>query len=197
MHVRNGGEFSPDEDAAFIVEAFDSTLPHLAAIGSGEMWGSQPFSQKDGFAEETTKDVEASERYRVTGEGDALRVFIAEVEVDTSAAAAQHDSENPGLRYRTDSDGTRFLSVGAAFVREDWLPGHVRTHFHVESVRTEFEGREDFVYLDVMITDYRTGQYRKGTGQALIQRAKEYGAEKRKKVLYAEAWGGNERKLVK
>ncbi|KAI8284177.1 hypothetical protein K4K59_007498 [Colletotrichum sp. SAR11_240] len=63
-----------EDDVAFIVAAFDSTLAPLAVLGSGAMWGSTPFSQKDGFVEETIKDVQTSER---TGElrkgaGEAL-----------------------------------------------------------------------------------------------------------------------------
>ncbi|KAI8192893.1 hypothetical protein KHU50_013010 [Colletotrichum sp. SAR 10_65] len=52
-----------EDDVAFIVAAFDSTLAPLAALGSGAMWGTTPFSQKDGFVEETIKDVRTSERF--------------------------------------------------------------------------------------------------------------------------------------
>ncbi|OLN84369.1 hypothetical protein CCHL11_05889 [Colletotrichum chlorophyti] len=197
IKVRNGG-VCPD-DALFIVEAFDSTLPELEAIGSGEMWGSQPFSQKNGFLEETVKDVNMSEKYRLTGEGDALRVFIAEVAVGGPAGfpAMPHAHRNSDLRYREANDGTIFLSVGAAMVREDWLPGHIKSQFHAEDIRTELEGREDFVYLDVMVTDYRAGNCRHGVGKALIRRCIEYGIEKGKSSLYVEAWAGNNRKLVR
>ncbi|KAK1448075.1 acetyltransferase [Colletotrichum cuscutae] len=177
MNVRDTGLAS--HDAEFIVEAFDSTLAPLAAMGSGAMWGSQPFSRKDGFVEETLKDVAASERYRTTGEGDALRIFIAEVE------------------YRAAEDGKRYVSVGAAFVRTNWLPGHVKRQYNKEEkIRDELEGKKDgFVYLDVIVTDYRTGRYRKGAGEALIRRAKEYGVEEGMQVLYVDAWAGNEKKL--
>ncbi|KAF6804595.1 hypothetical protein CMUS01_14814 [Colletotrichum musicola] len=189
IHIRDAG-ISPD-DAAFIVEAFDSTLPHLAAVGSGGMWGSQPFSEKDAFAEETAKDVKTSLEYQATGEGDALRIFVAEVEVGTEA------TPHAGLRYRTADDGRRYLSVGAAFVREEWLPDHVKGQFDVEEVRTELEGREGFVFLDVLVADCRTGGMRQGAGEALVTRACEHGVEKGKKILYLDAWSGNDRKLVR
>ncbi|KAK1624918.1 acetyltransferase [Colletotrichum phormii] len=199
MNVRNAGQVPHDAD--FIVEAFDSVLAPLAAMGSGEMWGSQPFSQKNGFVEENLKDVETSERYRTTGEGDALRVFIAEVEVGTSSAGAitPHDAglDEPGRRYRIAETGNRYLPVGTAFVRTNWLPGHVKAQFKQDKSRAELEGKSNFVYLDVLVTDFRAGRHRKGAGEALIRRAKEYGVEQGMQVLYVDAWAGNEKKLNK
>ncbi|KAK1842026.1 acetyltransferase, partial [Colletotrichum chrysophilum] len=77
-----------EDDVAFIVAAFDSTLAPLTALGSGAMWGTTPFSQKDGFVEETIKDVRTSERYQATGEGEeALRIFVAEAELEDGTEA--------------------------------------------------------------------------------------------------------------
>ncbi|KAJ3949565.1 Kinesin- motor protein [Colletotrichum fioriniae] len=191
MNVRDAGLASHDAD--FIVEAFDSTLAPLAAIGSGAMWGSQPFSQKNGFVEENLKDVAASERYRTTGEGDALRIFIAEIEVGSPTAATAstpHDAgqDEPGLRYRVGKDGKRYVSVGAAFVRTNWLPGHVKRQFDQEKkIRDELEGGRRTISC----------RYRKGAGEALIRRAKEYGVEEGMRELYVDAWAGNEKKLNK
>ncbi|EQB58365.1 acetyltransferase [Colletotrichum gloeosporioides Cg-14] len=95
-----------EDDVAFIVAAFDSTLAPLAALGSGAMWGSTPFSQKDGFVEETIKDVRTSERYRATGEAEeALRIFVAEVELEDGTGAGA------GLRCREAGDGRRKHAV--------------------------------------------------------------------------------------
>lgn len=188
--VRDAG-LSPEDDAAFIVEAFYSTLPHLRAIGSGEMWGTTPFSQKAGFIEETTKDVQTSKNYRVTGEGEALRIFIAEVEVGTSGATPL-----AGLRCRTAADGTRYVAVGAALVRDGRVPGHIRNQFQIDGIGDELDGKEDFLFLDVVVTDYRAGELRKGAGEALIGRSREFGAEKGRRALYLDAWSGNEGRLV-
>ncbi|KZL74322.1 acetyltransferase [Colletotrichum tofieldiae] len=195
MRLREGGTLPHDD--TFIVEAFDSTISYLEEIGSGQMWGSQPFSEKEGFVEETAKDVRTSEKYRTTGEGDALRVFLAEVVVEPSAMPLSNSTtQPPGPRYWAADDGTRMISVGAVFVRENWLPEHVKSQFHVNAIRTELEGNEGFVYLDVLVTDFRTGHQRKGAGEALVRKAKDYGLEKGMKALYVDAWAGNGRRLV-
>ena len=106
------------DDGHFIVEAFDSTLPYLASIGSEEMWGLIPFSERDSFVIEALESVEQSEKYALTGSGDAICVLIAEIELP---GASSLDKSN-GLRSRIDENGRRFLQVGTATVREDWIP---------------------------------------------------------------------------
>ncbi|KAK1984997.1 acetyltransferase [Colletotrichum cereale] len=196
LRIRGAGSLPHDD--AYIVGAFDSTLAYLEAIGSGQMWGSQPFSEKEGFLEETAADVRTSERYRATGEGDALRIFMADAEVERSASPLPNGNSRPaaGPRYWTADDGTRMLSVGVVFVRDDWLPGHVKSQFHIDAIRSELEGREGYVYLDVLLADFRTGQHRKGAGEALVKQARDYGLSKGMKTLYVDAWAGNGRKLV-
>ncbi|KAK2023358.1 acetyltransferase [Colletotrichum zoysiae] len=207
LRIRGAGALPRDD--AYIVEAFDSTVPYLEAIGSGEMWGPRLFSEKEGFREETAADVRASERYQAAGEGEALRIFIADAEVEPSSSSSSSavaplrpqsgvddTGRRAGLRYWTAEDGARMLSVGAAFVRGNWLPGHVKSQFHVDAIRAELEGREGFVYLDVLVTDFRTGGHRKGAGEALVKQARDYGLERGAKTLYVDAWAGNGRKLV-
>ncbi|KAH0437966.1 acetyltransferase [Colletotrichum camelliae] len=183
-----------EDDVAFIVAAFDSTLAPLAALGSGAMWGSTPFSQKDGFVEETVKDVRTSEQYQATGKGEeALRIFVAEVELEVGTEAGA----GAGLRCREAGDGRRYLPVGMAFVREGWVPGHVKNQFHVEKIRQELEGRKDFVYVDVLISDFRTGGLRKGAGEALLGWARKHAVEKGLREVYLDAWAGNGGRLVR
>jgi GNAT superfamily N-acetyltransferase len=50
FHIRPASLDSDDTD--FILAAWDSTLPFLNSIGAGEMWGSQPFSQREGQRQE-------------------------------------------------------------------------------------------------------------------------------------------------
>ncbi|CZR54570.1 uncharacterized protein PAC_04454 [Phialocephala subalpina] len=189
FHIRYAGVALNDEQ--FIVEAFDSTLSYLVSIGSGEMWGSTPFSEKDGFLEETLKDVEQSEKYQTTGSGDAVRILIAEIELSELST-----SETRGnLRFRIDNNKQRFLSVGTATIRENWLPAYVTSkaeHLGLGGIELR-----DVLYLEVIITDYRTGSTSKGAGMALIQSIVKYGRKAGKRTLYVDAWAGNERKLVR
>jgi len=98
FHVRLAS--SDGDDAEFILAAWDSTLPFLASIGAGEMWGDQPFSQRAGQRQEVIDVINGTTR-----ETDGGRQFwIAEV----------HRAEE-------------VVKVGAAMTREV-LPGYLTEH---------------------------------------------------------------------
>jgi GNAT superfamily N-acetyltransferase len=75
------------DDAEFILAAWDSTLPFLASIGAGEMWGNQPFSQREGQRQEiidiingTTKEVDGGRQFwiaEIHGAEEVVRVAVA------------------------------------------------------------------------------------------------------------------------
>ncbi len=161
------------DDVQFIVEAFDSTLPYLASIGSGEQWGPVPFSERDGFIKEALESVEQSEKHALTGISDAIHIIIAETESPTTTTI--------NLRYRIDENKQRLLSIGTATVRENWLPSYIalQTHLALGPI-------ENTLYLEVMITDYRAGASRKGAGAALIQGAIDYGRKAGKRTLFVD-----------
>jgi hypothetical protein len=93
-----------NDDADFILAAWDSTLPFLVSIGAGEMWGSQPFSQREGQRQEVIDLINGT-----TKELDGGRQFwIAE----------------------TDCSGG-VVKVGAAMTR-DTLPGYLTEHLGEE-----------------------------------------------------------------
>ncbi|UNI14170.1 hypothetical protein JDV02_000829 [Purpureocillium takamizusanense] len=167
-HARSSGD-----DAQFIVGAFDSTIPYLASIGAGGMWGEEPFSAKDGFEAETIESIQKSER-----DDEPLRVFIAEV--DVGAAAAPQGTAQPPVR------------VGSAMIREDSLPSYITER---EEMKPEVDGARDFLFLEVVISDYRTGSLHKGAGAALIEAIKSYGRDRNKRTLYVDCWAGNDAKL--
>ncbi|KAI8305346.1 hypothetical protein K4K61_005361 [Colletotrichum sp. SAR11_59] len=110
-----------EDDVAFIVAAFDSTLAPLAALGSGAMWGSTPFSQKDGFVEETIKDVQTSERTGGLrkGAGEALLGWAGKHAVEKGLREVYLDAwagnggqlvrfyERHGFRFVADFEMTR------------------------------------------------------------------------------------------
>jgi GNAT superfamily N-acetyltransferase len=105
FHIRPATPDSDDTD--FILAAWDSTLPFLASIGSGEMWGGRPFSQREGQRQEIIDIING-----ITKELDGGRRFwIAET----------HSPE--GL-----------VKVGAALTRET-LPGYLTEHVREEYAR--------------------------------------------------------------
>ncbi|KAI3005821.1 hypothetical protein CBS147346_4171 [Aspergillus niger] len=169
-------------DHSFILSAFDSSLPLLASIGSHEQWGSTPFSQRGDFPQETLKELDQSEEYRLTGKSnmDGLRIFIVEREYHHDD---EEHTESLSSDLRVTSDGQCFLPVGFAYVRENWIPNG-----------SEIGG---FLYLEVMVTDSRVGRLCRGAGAALIRGMREYGQGRGMKALWVDGWAGNERKLIR
>ncbi|KAH8595529.1 hypothetical protein B0O99DRAFT_686520 [Bisporella sp. PMI_857] len=186
--IRNATE--EHNDAAFIDAAFDSTLPHLSSIGSGEQWGSVPFTQRGTHVEETIKQVRESESYRLTGRGEKIRVLIAEAEIPA------HPAGKEDLRCRVDDQGRRWLRVGAAVCRVDWVPGYVLKQEGLSAGLRKEEREGGFVYLEVVVTDFRAGDLRKGAGGALIRGMAEFARSIGRRTVWADGWAGNGRKLI-
>lgn len=70
LHVRTAN--LDGDDVEFILAAWDSTLPFLASIGAGEMWGNQPLSARAGQRQEvidiikgTTKELHGSRDFLI------------------------------------------------------------------------------------------------------------------------------------
>lgn len=172
------------EDANFIVEAFDSTLPHLASIGSGSQWGSEPRSRSADHVQRIRTAIDNAR----TGTSDKDAVFIAEVPIDD-------DGQDAIAGRIRNVGGQRFLQVGAA-VTKGSFPAYVVDREDLdESVRADIEWG-DFVYLYVMISDYRAGALRKGAGAALARRVKQYARDIGQPRVYVDCWAGNDERLV-
>ncbi|KAI3322491.1 acetyltransferase [Xylariaceae sp. AK1471] len=191
FHVRGLGEGI--KDGQFMIDAFDASLPQLAAIGSGGQWGSEKLSEKsDAIMEEKIKIFEQAKRYQLTGEGDPIQIFIVEAEIPSSAV----DELPASVRVRTDDGGKKFLAVGSVMLSEGLFPQYMRAHFDKDSIKKELDGTKDYIYLEALITDYRTGSWRRGAGAALIEHARRFCRERRKQIIYVDAYAGNGRKLV-
>ncbi|POR38936.1 Uncharacterized protein TPAR_00855 [Tolypocladium paradoxum] len=188
FHIRNAG--SSPSDADFIVAAFDSTIPYLESTGNSGQWGTQLFSEKDGFIQSTRDDVGQSEKFRQTGQGERIRTFIAQVH-DTEYS----DSED-GLVRHVDDEGKTFLPVGAITFRDDEFSEHILVHEDLKPHAEQAKAGGGFLFVDVLITDHRVGQRRRGAGGALVERVKEHAREQGKKAVYIDCWTGGTGKLV-
>ncbi|KAI3342335.1 acetyltransferase [Ustulina deusta] len=179
-------------DGQFMIDAFDASLPHLAAIGSGGQWGTESFSERHN-AEDRIKAVQQALRYQSTGEGDPILIFVVEAEIPFSAV----DEPPASVRVRTGEAGKKLLPVGTATLSEGIHPGYVRAQFHRDAIKKELDGTRDYLYLEALITDFRAGPWRKGAGAALVEHARQVCRERGRRVLYADAYAGNDRKLVR
>lgn len=57
--------------------------------------------------------------------------------------------------------------------------------------------RGDYVFLKVLVSDYRAGPLRKGAGATLVQAIRDYVKEVGKKTVYVDCYAGNDGGLVK
>ncbi|OAX85183.1 hypothetical protein ACJ72_00450 [Emergomyces africanus] len=181
------------EDAKHIVTAFDSTLPHLEAKGSGQQWGSQPLSERPDKVELMNTTLKGFLEYKVTGEGDYVEVFIAEVEVDPADPAMQPEAD---AIIRTSEDGKRFVQTGALVTTAVFV-NYVCDAEEARSIVEEAQQEKSFIYIRALVSDYRAGPLRKGAGAALIEHAKVKAREQGKKSIFVDCFGGNGSLLVK
>ncbi|GAM86950.1 hypothetical protein ANO11243_049710 [Dothideomycetidae sp. 11243] len=167
IHVR--GASSERDDVDFVVAAWDSTLPYLDFIGAGEMWGTQPFSEQEGFRADIVDVVQQTEA--ATGlEGRQL--LVAEVD------DVKNTSERP-------------IRVGAAMFR-DTFSSYLTER---EELHAEVAEAESYVWIEALISDYRYASRPRGVGAALIDEIKRLAGGAGKRSVYVDAWAGNERKL--
>ncbi|KAK6201925.1 hypothetical protein LQW54_009239 [Pestalotiopsis sp. IQ-011] len=180
-------------DADFILAAFDGSLPHLASKGSGQQWGARPFSERDGVRDRVESWIAASEASRRGEQGvEPGRLFVAEVELDPSEVTEE------GVSVRTDPEsGRRLLSVAAAGVRKDWWPTYFKQFDHLQKLVEGEDAAGGVMYLEVLISDFRTGSARKGAGAVLLHKVKEYAVAKGATKLYLDCFAGNDGNLVK
>ena len=179
------------DDANLLVAIFDSTIPFLETTGNGEQWGNVLFSAKEGFLQSTQDDVAQSERYARTGEGEAKRVFIAEIEDE------QGDANTSNLARRHDEGGRTYLPVASVMIRDNHFAQHIRDNQCLKEWTSTAIAEQSFIYLDVLIVDFRTGQGRTGAGAALVEHVKEYAKARGHKAIYVDCWVGGTQKLLR
>ena len=184
--VRDAGT-APD-DVDFLVAAFDSTIPQLLKTGNGGQWGATLFSAKDGFAQETRDDVAQSQRYSATGEGQPIRMFISQVETT--------DCSESATSAWTDDTGRMFTSTGMVTMFEGEFSKHVTGIAALKPHAEAALKAGDFVWIVVLITDYRTGSKRAGAAAALMHKVRAHALQRGMKAVYVDCWTGGSAKLV-
>lgn len=65
------------------------------------------------------------------------------------------------MRFSSDEDKKRFMSVGTATVHGDWFSGYLLKQEHLGLADVK-----KFLYIEVMVTDQRTLALCKGFGAA-------------------------------
>ncbi|KAI0132509.1 acetyltransferase [Xylariales sp. AK1849] len=203
-------ETTTPDDADFIVSAFDSTIPHLEGIGSGAQWGAQPFSQRKDTFKDCHDWVDKSEAYRLRPDSTTdgkIRVFIGEVPVPVHSPPAADDEtgddatkerNDDGLSRRVDADtGVAYLRVGALVLRDAWFAPYVADQPQFAHLVNDTAVKEGSVYVYGLVSDFRTGEARKGVGAALVTTAREYALSKGAGTLFLDCWGGNAGRLVR
>ncbi|KAI0970596.1 hypothetical protein F4678DRAFT_113800 [Xylaria arbuscula] len=159
------------DDTDFILAAWDSTLPFLASIGAGEMWGDEPFSLREGQKQETIEIIRRSEG---DPQDDSRRLLVAEVTATTDGIAGA-------------------APVGAAIIR-DVMPYYLLER---PELKGEVDKADSLLFIEVLITDHRVDRQHRGAGAALVEAIKRRAIWKGKSAVYVDAWAGNGRKLNK
>nr|POE93276.1 hypothetical protein CFP56_19288 [Quercus suber] len=157
---------------------FDSALPFLAARGSAAQWGTLPMAERPGIERRARN---WDERCKEAQEKGGLRAVIAEREISWDVDLGEEDVGE--LQCRVDGDsGKRLLTVAVAVVSEAWFPDHVEAGLR-EYVR---EAREqgEWVYLEMLLSDCRTGKWRRGGGTALVEKIRAEAASRGLKGFY-------------
>ncbi|KAF2853075.1 hypothetical protein T440DRAFT_552889 [Plenodomus tracheiphilus IPT5] len=172
------------EDAVFILEVFDSALPHLASIGSERQWGTEPRSTQEAFVERIRTAVKKAQ----SGTSSHDAVFIAEVSVE-------NDLEPVPGRVRRDESGQQMLKVAGSIVQGSF-PSYILEQPNLEALVQKAVERADCIYLGALVSDFRVGVLRKGAGSVLLQRVKQYALETGTAAVYLDCWAGNEEGLV-
>nr|CDI56939.1 conserved hypothetical protein [Melanopsichium pennsylvanicum 4] len=163
----------PEEsDLDFILHAFDSALPYLASIGSQAQWGTQPFSEKQKVREAFENYLEQSWAINSSSSSSACM---------NNKASWQHLT-----LYEIQKEGGQWTRVAAQGVSTSF-PSYVPQSLAGKETRE----RSNYIYLNYLIADRRTGQQAKGAGDRLVAFAQEEARGKGKTIFFGDCWRGN------
>ncbi|SPC67365.1 uncharacterized protein UHOD_02945 [Ustilago sp. UG-2017b] len=171
------GVINPDEsDVDFVLHAFDSALPYLASIGSEAQWGTVPFSEKPKVRESFAEYLQDSYSLNANSE---------------PSASSNLESWQHLLIYevQTDQGWARVAAQGTSTSFPDYIPHDL--------ISDELRKATDYLYLNYLIVDRRTGDLAKGAGNQLVTFAVEQGKALKKSKFYGDCWRGNRDGLMK
>ena len=187
FHIRPATLAAGDDKR--LIKYFDTQLPWLATVGSGDQWGSEGRSHLSKYQEKYRSKVERSEACAAKGYELApgwIRAYMMEAEVETDSIS----DEFKQLAEGNQKDGRLRIPV-AAMVLENESADYVR------SILPDQDPEDPFVFLSYLLSDRRTSPINKGAGAVLIKHAKEEIRKLEVRRLCGDCWAGNDRKLVK
>lgn len=181
LHVRSAT--LRDGDDVRMIEFYNSHISWLRAIGSGQQWRTELTADEQSLpriqkwiskSEETERDCRSFDK-------DWARAFIGEVEVLDSSKLSPEQA--------------RLCRNGRIPVCSMVLTG--RSSDYTRSIFPEQDQEDPFVFLQLLISDRRTGEFRVGAGAALLDLAKDEVRRLGLKRFVGDCFGGNERRLIK
>lgn len=187
FHIRHATLAAGDDKR--ILKYFDTQLPWLATVGSGDQWGAEGRSHIESYQDKYRSKVDRSEATIAQGDkytSDWIRAYLIDAEVELQSLS----DELKQMASSDQMDGRVRIPV-AAMVLESEAPEYVR------SVLPKQDPDAPFVYLSYLLSDRRTSAINKGAGAALIKHAQEEIRNLGIGRLCGDCWAGNDRKLVK
>lgn len=178
FHVRPASVAAGDGQR--LLDNFDSQLPWLATLGSGQQWGSNPRGSEENFQTKYLKKVQRSEAcLDQPFDHEWIRAYVAEIEVHEDDL----DADLRGIASQ-DADGELKRVPVAAMILE------AKSADYVRSLLPEQDNEEPFIYLSYLLSDRRTATVGKGAGAVLIAYAKDEARKLGLSRICADCWRG-------
>ncbi|SPO23528.1 uncharacterized protein UTRI_02207 [Ustilago trichophora] len=169
---------NPEEnDVDFVIHAFDSALSYLASIGSEAQWGTVPFSEKPKVRQSFDEYVRKSYDLNTTSQG---------------VPASHGQSWQHLTLYEVQTEEGKWRRVAAQGVSTSF-PDYVPEKLAAKEVKES----SDYLYLNYLIADRRTGDLAKGAASQLVAFALQEGKARGKSFFYGDCWRGNNDGLIK
>lgn len=177
-------------DVDFLTEAYFSTIPHLQRIGVPDQFGNQTFVDRSAIIDIARGNIDLASRFRNGSDDNRLVIFVCESDVYLL------DLGRDQCSWRMNDYGRPLVKTGWLMLLDEELPANLKLLPYFAAFRAQNFTASDFVYIDALVSDYRTAAYRKGTGTALIEDVERYAQQHRKRFIYVDCYSGGPRSLV-